>query len=649
MASYGVPFPGGHSGYANPNVGYAPPQAGGFQMGMQHQPIPNNPPAADPYANAQPGTIAYAKSEGPDGIATYTPVIAQETFYQTPSGPTRGIKWVTATSSQASAAGIPSGAITTNNAAQLPQPNGMPPMSVPSMTVAPGSVASGYPPESPADDYPVMRPGMSQREHDKAVKRWEKDRRAADRAAEKRARKEEKERQKAPPPARDRWDRDPQDPYDIAGRPDPAARARRMSAGNGLGGFDRARRMSGGAILRPGDDELSRKLESLDMSFNTRRERRMSGSYAPSAGGYRSRKGSVTEADRPRKNSGSYDLPRPSYYPTAGAPMSGAPGGGYPPIPGGYGAGARSMPGSPVRSHSAFAPSNHYDDVGVPPMRGGPSPHPGPYSRSRHPSPSTGPSQLPGGYGNSYGGARDSNSASAYPYGVERTPYSTTSAPLAGGQADSYALTTTRRPGTAASGAGHAGNFQVSGRELNRAQPFTAFEEFFLVEDLRELLQPQPPPLPAALVPHDVMSEEWDRCMQSLIHLASQAVQSTRSSDLEPLLEVVTQWNTRFFLPRGVDIGVYKGNSRRSGPPGMNMESRLRAYEESESESESSSSSSSSTSSSEEDRYFSSARREQRAARKAERKARHKERARRRRARRRQRSVSIRVRAVPIN
>ncbi|KAG9127926.1 hypothetical protein FRC07_007366 [Ceratobasidium sp. 392] len=647
MATYGsVPFPGGggHSGYANPNAGYGLPPGGGY--GMQPPQMASAPPAADPYANAQPGTIAYAKSEGPDGIATYTPVIAQETFYQTPSGPTRGIKWVTATSSQASAAGIPSGAITTNNAAQLPQPTGMsmPPISVPSMSMPPpGSVAGGYPPESPADDYPVMRPGMSQREYEKAVKRWEKDRRAA----EKRARKEDKERQKAPAP-RGGWDRDPQDPYDIAGRQD-AGRPRRMSAGNGLG-FERARRMSGGAPLR--DDDLSRKLESLDMSFNSRRERRMSGSYAPSAGGYRSRKGSVTDADRPRKISGSYDLPRPSYYPTAGAPMSGAPGGGYPPIPGGYGAGARSVPGSPVRSHSAFPPSSHYDDVGVPPMRGGPSPHPGPYSRSRHPSPSMGSSQLPGGYGGGYGGGhgggRDSNPANAYPYGVERTPYSTASAPLAGGPADSYALTTTRRPGTAAGGAGHAGHSGVPGRELNRAQPFTAFEEFFLVEDLRELLQPQPPPLPAALVPHDVMAEEWDRCMQALIHFANQAVQSTRSSALDPLVDLATQWNTQFFLPRGVDIGVYKGNSRRSGPAGM-MESRLRSYDESESESESSSSSSTSSSESEDDRYFSSARREQRANRKAERKVRRKERARRRRARRRQRPVSIRVRAVPIN
>ncbi|KAJ1308600.1 hypothetical protein OPQ81_004298 [Rhizoctonia solani] len=463
-----------------------------------------------------------------------------------------------------------------------------------------------------------MKPGMSQRDFDKAVKRWEKDRRAA----EKRARKEEKERKRDHERERDRdrdrdrWDRDPQDPYDIVGE---RQRQRRGSTGAPLG-FERARRISGGAALR--DDDLSRKLESLDMSFNTRRERRMSGgaAHAPSAG-FRSRKNSMSEAGRDRKISGEYDLPRQSFYPPAGAGIPG--GGGYgAPVPGGYGAGVRSMPGSP---HS------------------GPSPRPGYYSRSRHASPSMTPTHLPGGYGgSSYGGARDPTSASAYPaYGAEtRTPYSTVSnLPPAN---DSYALT--RRPAGGASNSVYA----VSGRELNRAQPFTAFEEFFLVEDLRELMQPQPPPLPAALVPHDVMAEEWDRCMQGLISLTSQALQSSRSSALEPLIDLITQWNSTFFLPRGVDISIYKGNSRRSGPH-MNMSSTLRAYDESESESETSSSSSSSSSESEDDRYFSSARREAKAAKRAERKARRKERQRRRRARRRQRSVSIRVRAVPIH
>lgn len=53
---------------------------------------------------------------------------------------------------------------------------------MPPMSAAPGSIAGGYapapmgggyPPESPADDYPAMRPGQSQRDYDKAVKRWQ--------------------------------------------------------------------------------------------------------------------------------------------------------------------------------------------------------------------------------------------------------------------------------------------------------------------------------------------------------------------------------------------------------------------------------------------------------------------------------------------
>lgn len=95
MSYGGVPFPGSQSPYVNPNApsygappgagygapppgaGYgAPPSAGGFHVGSIPSAMPTAP-AADPYANAQPGTIAYAKSEGPDGIATYTPVIAQ--------------------------------------------------------------------------------------------------------------------------------------------------------------------------------------------------------------------------------------------------------------------------------------------------------------------------------------------------------------------------------------------------------------------------------------------------------------------------------------------------------------------------------------------------------------------------------------------
>ncbi|KAG8697592.1 hypothetical protein FRC09_007758, partial [Ceratobasidium sp. 395] len=191
-------------------------------------------PFADAYANARPGTIAYSKAEGPDGTPVYTPVIAQETFYMAPSGLIRDIKWVTATSSQALAAGIPSEPISTTNEAQLPKPKGMliSPMSSPSTPIPSSEPASSrypYSSESSEDDYPIMRPGMTQREFEKAVKRWE-------RARQKRARKEGRERRKTP---RDRGlDRNPQDPHmDIAEHQD-AAHLPPVSGTRKLGSLD---------------------------------------------------------------------------------------------------------------------------------------------------------------------------------------------------------------------------------------------------------------------------------------------------------------------------------------------------------------------------------------------------------------------------
>ncbi|KAG8791438.1 hypothetical protein FRC12_009198 [Ceratobasidium sp. 428] len=114
-------------------------------------------------------------------------------------------------------------------------------------------------------------------------------------------------------------------------------------------------------------------------------------------------------------------------------------------------------------------------------------------------------------------------------------------------------------------------------RRPNQAHPYVPFEEFFVVEDLSEILQPQPPPLPTVLVSHDVTVSEWDRCMVILVRFASRVIRSAGSSVLDPLLDFVTQWNIGFFLPRGVDLGVYKGNTRRSGPASMiNIKSKLR-------------------------------------------------------------------------
>ncbi|KAG8683417.1 hypothetical protein FRC09_016092 [Ceratobasidium sp. 395] len=120
----------------------------------------------------------------------------------------------------------------------------------------------------------------------------------------------------------------------------------------------------------------------------------------------------------------------------------------------------------------------------------------------------------------------------------------------------------------------------IPDRELNRAQPFTLFEEFFVVEDLVELLHPQRPPLPAVLVTHDVMRDEWDRCMESVIHLTFPGG-LTYGGASDRLIDLITQWNIKFFLPRVVDIGIYQDNTRLSGPANMiNIDSRSRVSDD---------------------------------------------------------------------
>jgi hypothetical protein len=47
-------------------------------------------------------------------------------------------------------------------------PGGIPPHGLPPSAIPP----IGYGPISPEDDYPVLKPGMSQREYEKSVKKW---------------------------------------------------------------------------------------------------------------------------------------------------------------------------------------------------------------------------------------------------------------------------------------------------------------------------------------------------------------------------------------------------------------------------------------------------------------------------------------------
>lgn len=249
-------------------------------------------------------------------------------------------------------------------------------------------------------------------------------------------------------------------------------------------GFDRERRTSG--------RDLHAKLQAMGFG-PSERERAISGGLG---GGPRSRRVSVSEGmgvngERSRRVSGVSSYERPSFYPGAGGgsaasgPMSGYPGGAYDKAGAMYGngnrgfgqTGDRSYPPSPNRIPVAPGSSPGRQDYG---------PQSSEYGRSHGAAYRHGASPQPG---STYGGNGYASSQSGLPH----TAYS---------ESSSYS---TR-------GRGSAPSFS---REPNRAQAYTPFESFPVVYDLNDMISllPSLPPLPAVLVPHDVLHEDWGRYM----------------------------------------------------------------------------------------------------------------------------------------
>ncbi|KLO15759.1 hypothetical protein SCHPADRAFT_248452 [Schizopora paradoxa] len=138
-------------------------------------------------------------------------------------------------------------------------------------------------------------------------------------------------------------------------------------------------------------------------------------------------------------------------------------------------------------------------------------------------------------------------------------------------------------------------------RPINRAQTFTPFE-MMKIQDLDDFLR-NIPRLPVVLTTHDVYAEEWGRLMgvsdlslhicvaNSVTHVArpqdlSLAWQNhlplpsnLRSGKMPKRTTVVSDlldsWNAAFFLPRGIEVVLYKGRERLSGRGAGRPETRL--------------------------------------------------------------------------
>jgi len=96
------------------------------------------------------------------------------------------------------------------------------------------------------------------------------------------------------------------------------------------------------------------------------------------------------------------------------------------------------------------------------------------------------------------------------------------------------------------------------------------------------------PRMPLVLVPHDVYHEDWIRLMTDL---ASAWVgrlpipEAARANGRAPkrttvASDLIDLWNSSFFIPRGVEIVLYKGRERRSGQLAGQVDMHLPGFED---------------------------------------------------------------------
>ena len=108
-------------------------------------------------------------------------------------------------------------------------------------------------------------------------------------------------------------------------------------------------------------------------------------------------------------------------------------------------------------------------------------------------------------------------------------------------------------------------------RPPSAAHSYTHFENL-KIQDMDDLMQTMPR-MPAVLSTHDVYHQDWIRFMQDLTNAwlgklpipeaAKQAGRPPKRSVVAT--DLVELWNTSFFIPRGVELIVYKGRERRNG------------------------------------------------------------------------------------
>ncbi|KAF8341280.1 uncharacterized protein EI90DRAFT_3033330 [Cantharellus anzutake] len=530
----------------------------------------------------QPGSIAYTATQTPNGIM-YQPVVAREVSVQTRQGLVKSLQYVPAgphqgPQGQQPAAAYPQPASYGVQASHVSYPSQAQALAPGAMGNVPGvaydmrtygdAFSNGYPGVSPKDLKRAMKQrDKEERERRKLEERAAKKQQEWAKGSQHRLRAEGEELRRAR--ERDRREEyenleDHEDSY-LRGRPDAVRSGVPGGAFNFAGAMGdlsindepRRRKMSTAGRSRPGSPSgINFGGPPLQPSYGA--------TYGPGGpGGY--------VQERTINGIGA----RPGEIP--GGPYPGAMGPGI--VPG--------IPGAPAMAGMT-------NGVGVMPAPGGGimpvpadrarTPYGGPNggsTRSHPNTPSRVPiSQMPPSPSNAvptYGGAP--SGASPYPRPGALPNGGTIPAPLYLDPA-----------GLAGGGVAYSQAHAFS-REPNPALPYAPFPRFDIVTDMDELFEllPEVPPLPAALVSHDVSRDDWARYMSDIIAAWQPNPQARlvhppqRAAIVSSLTDT---WNEHFFLRRGLHFifdSVRMPSRHRSASRGSRG-SRARYSDESESD-----------------------------------------------------------------
>ncbi|KAF7348046.1 Protein transport protein sec22 [Mycena sanguinolenta] len=191
-------------------------------------------------------------------------------------------------------------------------------------------------------------------------------------------------------------------------------------------------------------------------------------------------------------------------------------------------------------------------------------------------------------------------------------------------------------------------------RPINTAQAFIPFKKI-KVQDMDSIVD-NLPRMPVVLLPHDVFPSDWNRMMQDLCLAWTGRLPATGRPQVKPRLtaELINLWNISFFLRRGIEVVLYKGRERRTGPSTGVVDIQL--YDEDEESTSLSSSSEDSDSDSVQQQAFISGQgsmaqvielRNRRRELRAEKKRRRKEKQARRKQRAREKTFALYLTCVP--